>query len=134
MEYGLTEKQKEKEYGHKLMSVSYILSIAFVLMSLLFFGSSIGFGADSKLDRVPAPRVNQDSWVMIEVWPDVQSITLAAYFLDSSFERNKRLCEATKTVFDRDQEARSKAQKKKFSTYWLCMPVSDAIQQGYVQK
>jgi hypothetical protein len=116
------------------MSVSYILSIAFVLMSLLFFGSSIGSGADSKLDRVPAPRVNQDSWVMIEVWPDVQSITLAAYFLDSSFERNKRLCEATKTVFDRDQEVRSKAQKKKFSTYWLCMSVSDAIQQGYVQK
>ena len=85
-----------------------MLSIALILMLLLFFGSSIGLGADSKLDRVPAPRVNQDSWVMIEVWPDVQSITLAAYFLDSSFERNKRLCEATKTVFDRDQEARHK--------------------------
>jgi hypothetical protein len=35
---------------------------------------------------------------MIEVWPDVKAMTLSAYFLDGSTEKNRNLCEATKRV------------------------------------
>jgi hypothetical protein len=50
---------------------------------------------------------------MIEVWPDVQSVTLSAYFLDFAYEKNRNRCHATKRVFDRDQEARARSESKK---------------------
>lgn len=69
---------------------------------------------------------------MIEMWPEVNDITLSAYFLDLSYEKNKNLCSATKRVFDRDQEAQSKSGGKPMSSYRLCMSVNDALAQGYI--
>jgi hypothetical protein len=69
---------------------------------------------------------------MIEIWPDVQAITLSAYFLDGSSEKNRNLCEATKRVFDRDQDQRSKTLKKTFSSYRFCMSLNSAVQEGYI--
>ncbi len=80
---------------------------------------------------LPSPRVNSDSWVIIEVWPEVRSITLSAFFLDSSYEKNRNLCEAAKRVFDREQEARAKEADREFSSYRLCLSVVDARAQGY---
>jgi len=84
--------------------------------------------------RLPSPEVNKDSWVMVEIWPDVKDITLAAYFLDFSYEKNKNLCEAAKRVFDRDQEARSESLGREMSSYRRCMSVKDAVAQKYIRE
>jgi len=70
---------------------------------------------------------------MVEIWPEVKDITLAAYFLDFSYEKNRNLCEATKRVFDRDQEAQSKTLGREMSSYRSCMSVNDAIAQKYIR-
>ncbi len=106
----------------------------FICLLTLCTGIAVVFGADSFISRLPAPRVNQETWVMVEVWPEVSAITLAAYFLDFSYHKNKALCEATKAVFDRDQDVRSKTLKKRFSSQRFCMALGDAVQQGYVEK
>jgi len=95
--------------------------------------STLGFGQDITI-KLPTPELNADSWVLLEVWPDVGYITLSAYFLDFAYEKNKNLCEAAKRVFDRDQEARSKEQGKKFSSYRLCLSVNDAVSKGYIER
>jgi hypothetical protein len=74
--------------------------LRFTLFSavLIYLGSTVGFAATPNFDRLPHPRLNDDSWIMIEVWPDVKAMTLSAYFLDGSTEKNRNLCEATKRV------------------------------------
>ena len=99
---------------------------------LCWFVFSAGSAANQVPSKLTKPELNHQSWVMIEFWPDVKDITLSAYFLDSSYEKNKNLCDATKRVFDRDQEARSKGGGKPMSSYRLCMSVNDAIAQGYI--
>jgi hypothetical protein len=109
-----------------------MIGFVFVSAAIVCLACTAGFGAESTIGRLPPPRLGQDTWIMIEVWPDVQGITLSAYFLDISYEKNRNLCEATKRVFDRDQDHRSKALKKTFSSYRFCMSLNSAIQQGYV--
>jgi hypothetical protein len=109
-----------------------MMRFAFISLLIVCSVCTTGFGAESTIARLPPPRLNQDTWIMIEIWPDVQAITLSAYFLDFSSEKNRNLCESTKRVFDRDQDLRSKTLKKAFSSYRLCMSLSDAIRQGYV--
>ena len=77
------------------------------------------------------PELNADSWIMIEIWPDVRDITLSAYFLDFTYRKNRGLCEATKRVFDREQEWKAKAEGKENSSYRLCLSVSEARLRGY---
>ena len=109
--------------------------VAAIVAAILMLGvvSKIVAGADLKLSKLPAPRVDQNSWIMIQIWPEVQDITLAAYFLDFSYERNSNLCSEAKRVFDSGAAAKEKLQKKKFSSYRLCMSLDDAVKQGYVE-
>jgi hypothetical protein len=111
-----------------------MVQLLFFLMVIVYFISTAGFPANPNIGPLPAPRLDQDTWVMTEIWPDVQAITLSAYFLEGSSEKNRDLCEATKRVFDREQEQRSKTLKKTFSSYRFCMSLNSAIQQGYVDK
>jgi hypothetical protein len=108
--------------------------VAAIVAGILMFGivSKIAASADLKLSKLPVPRIDQNSWIMIEIWPEVQDITLAAYFLDVSYEKNSNLCSETKSVFDSQAAAKEKLQKKKFSTYRVCMSLDDAVKQGYV--
>jgi hypothetical protein len=69
-----------------------------------FIYTTSAFAGNPTIGRLQPPRVDQDTWVMIEIWPEVQAITLSAYFLEESSEKNRNLCEATKRVFDRDQD------------------------------
>ena len=97
--------------------------IVFVFLVLFSFPA---YSANPlKHSKLPYPVINEHSWVMIEIWPDVQDITLSAYFLDFSYDKNKNLCTATKRVFDR-------AAKPSETSYRLCMSVSDAIAQEYI--
>jgi len=100
---------------------------------LFCFALSAGWAANPVPAKLPKPEVNNDSWLMVEIWPEVKDITLSAYFLDFSYEKNKNLCDVTKRVFDRDQEARRKGGGKPISSYRLCMSVNDAIAQGYIR-
>jgi hypothetical protein len=95
--------------------------------------SKLAASADLQLTKLPAPRVDQNSWIMIEIWPEAQDITLAAYFLDIAFEKNSNLCSEAKRVFDSNAAAQEKLQKKKFSSYRVCMSLDDAVKQGYVE-
>jgi hypothetical protein len=90
-------------------------------------------GADL-ISSLPPPEVNAESWVMIEIWPEVRDITLSAYFLDFSGARNRNLCEATKAVFDRDQDGRSRTKGRKGSSYRLCLSVADAVAKGLIRR
>jgi hypothetical protein len=81
---------------------------------------------------LPFPMVTKDSWVIIEIWPDVRDITLSAYFLDFSYEKNKNLCEAAKRVFDQNQAVQSKNLGRDMTSYRRCMSVNDAIVHGYI--
>ena len=82
------------------------------------------------IGKIPAPELNSDSWIMVEIWPDAQDVTLTAYFLDSLNEKNRNLCEETKRVFDREQDAKAKAGGT-FSSYRECLSVPDARSRGY---
>ena len=109
--------------------------VAGIVAGMLMLGivSKLAASADSKLPKLPAPRVDQNSWIMIEIWPEVQDITLAAYFLDFSYEKNSNLCSEAKRVFDIGAAAKEKLQKKKFSSYRVCMSLDDAVKQEYVE-
>lgn len=111
---------------------SYMKHLKVFCIVLSCFGLSVGWAANPAPPKLTKPEVNKDSWVMIEIWPEVKDITLSAYFLDFSYEKNKNLCDVTKRVFDRDQEARSKSGGKPMSSYRLCMSINDAIGQGYI--
>jgi hypothetical protein len=108
--------------------------VAAIAVGMLMLGivSKVAASADLK-SKLPAPRVDQNSWIMIEIWPEAQNITLAAYFLDSSYEKNSNLCSEAKRVFDSGAAAKEKLQKKKFSSYRVCMSLDDAVKQGYVE-
>jgi len=108
--------------------------VAAIAVGILMLGivSKIAASADVKLTKLPAPKLDQNSWVMIEIWPEAQNITLAAYFLDLSYEKNSNLCSETKRVFDSNAAAQEKLQKKKLSSYRVCMSLDDAVKQGYV--
>jgi hypothetical protein len=112
-----------------------IKRVAAIVTAMLMLGifSKLAASADLKLTKLPAPKLDQNSWVMIEIWPEVQDITLAAYFLDIVFEKNRNLCSEAKRVFDSNAAAQEKLQKKKFSSYRVCMSLSDAVKQGYVE-
>jgi hypothetical protein len=60
---------------------------------------------ERKYAPLPYPEVNADTWVLIEIWPPVSDITLSAYFMDFSAEKNRNLYEATKRILDRDAVA-----------------------------
>jgi hypothetical protein len=109
--------------------------VAAIVAGMLMLGtlSKIGASADLKLTKLPAPKVNQNSWIMIEIWPEVQDIVLAAYFLDFAYEKNRNLCSEAKRVFDSGAAAKEKLQEKKFSSYRVCMSLDDAVKQGYVE-
>ena len=109
--------------------------VAGIVAAMLMSGiaAKIAASADLKLSKLPAPRVDQNSWIMIEIWPEVQDITLAAYFLDFSYEKNSNLCSEAKRVFDSEAAAKEKLQNKKFSSYRVCMSLDDAVKQGYVE-
>ena len=114
------------------MRLKIVAAIAVGILMLAIM-PKIGASADLKLSKLPAPRVDQNSWIMIEIWPEVQNITLAAYFLDFSYEKNSNLCSEAKRVFDSEAAAKEKLQNKKFSSYRVCMSLSDAVKEGYVE-
>jgi hypothetical protein len=114
------------------MRLKLVPAIA-VGMLMLGIVSKLAASADLKLRKLPAPRVDQNSWIMIEIWPEVQDITLTAYFLDFSYEKNSNLCSEAKRVFDSEAAAKEKLQNKKFSSYRVCMSLDDAVKQGYVE-
>lgn len=100
-----------------------------VFISVVFVGTAI---SKSRLSALPKPEVNENSWVMVEIWPEVNDITLSAYFLDSSEQKNKALCASVKTVFDRDQDAKERKLKKKFTSYRRCLSVNKAMEEGLI--
>src|SRR5262245_32091204 len=111
-----------------------IKTVAGILVGMLMLGivSKNAASADLK-SKLPAPRIDQNSWIMIEIWPEAQDITLAAYFLDFSYEKNSNLCSEAKRVFDSGAAAKEKLQNKKFSSYRVCMSLGDAVKEGYVE-
>lgn len=80
---------------------------------------------------IPAPEINDESWVMLEIWTEVKNITLAAYFLDYSSIKNRNLCEAAKRVFDREQQMQEEKHGRQMSSYRICLSVPEARSQGY---
>lgn len=113
------------------VTISTKAGLAFLLG--LWLSHSVATAAESRFSPLPYPRVNPSSWVMIEFWPAVSAITLSAYFLDGSYEKNRNLCNAAKVVFDRDHKELSKTSKREFSSYRLCFSLNDAVQQGHVE-
>lgn len=104
---------------------------AFVALVLTFVAAHAV--AAQAVAPLPSPALNTGSWIMIEIWPEVQSITLSAYFLDFSYGKNQNLCEATKRVFDREQVGRERETGRKHTSYRLCLPVSKARAEGYIR-
>ena len=99
----------------------------------IYAASVFAFSADT-VAKLPQPEVNADSWIMIEIWPEVSDITLAAYFLDTSYRKNKGLCEATQRVFDREAAYQTKETGRALSSYRICLSVVDARDQGYFRE
>ena len=114
------------------MRLKLVPAIA-VGMLMLGIVPKLAASAELNLSKLPVPKVDQNSWIMIEIWPEAQNITLAAYFLDFSYEKNSNLCSEAKRVFDSEAAAKEKLQKKKFSSYRVCMSLDEAVKQGYVE-
>ena len=105
-----------------------------ILIGLLGVLPPSAFSQELKFGPVPYPEVNPDTWVLIEIWPAVGDITLAAYFMDTWSQKNQNLCEATKRALDRDAEALAKAQGREATSYRQCFTLRDAVRKGYVDR
>lgn len=92
----------------------------------------IAHAQELKFGPAPHPVVGTDAWVLIEIWPTVGDITLAAYFLDATSKKNQNLCEAAKISLDRDAASQAKAHDFTPTSYRQCLTVRDAIKAGYV--
>lgn len=79
-------------------------------------------------DRVGYPRLRESGLVLVEVWPDPQHITLSAYFLDETDERNALVCGAVKAALDRDAKARYAPSHR------VCATIKDAVSLGYMRR
>jgi hypothetical protein len=90
--------------------------------------------AQTLMTDLPYPEAGADTWVLIEIWPEVNDITLSAYFMDFLSRKNENLCKSTKSALDRDADARAKEQNRKFTSYRQCLMLSDAIYKGYVKR
>lgn len=112
--------------GRYLRYILFLLATAFVVVA------AVAGPTKNNVRPLVKPEINADSWVMIEIWPEVNDITLSAYFLDYNAPKNKSLCQAVKIVFDRDQQAREKQLAKKFTSYRRCLSVEDAKKEGLV--
>jgi hypothetical protein len=82
----------------------------------------------------PFPEVNPDTWVLIEYWPLVKDITLTAYFMEFSSERNGNLCAAAKRALDRDAEQLAKKEGKPPTAWRKCYTLRDAVREGYLER
>jgi hypothetical protein len=99
--------------------------------------SALPFGTiaqELKYGPLRYPEVNPDTWILIEIWPTVGDITLAAYFMENWSQKNQNLCEATKRSLDRDAEAQAYAQGRKATSYRQCLTLREAMRKGYVAK
>ena len=76
--------------------------------------------------------VNDDTWVLIEIWPEVHDVTLSAYFMDFSTGKNQNLCAATKRSLDRDAVAQAERLKREATSYRQCLSIGDAVKAGYI--
>lgn len=90
-------------------------------------------GTELKYGPLPYPEINADTWVLIEVWPEVGDITLSAYFMDLTSRKNEGLCDAAKRSLDRDAVAMAKKQKRQSTSYRRCLTISDAVRAGYIR-
>lgn len=80
----------------------------------------------------PYPEVDDNTVVLIEIWPAVGDITFHAYFMDTPPTRNLNLCLAAKSVFDRDAEAMAKAQNRTATSHRQCLTLPHAVSKGYI--
>jgi hypothetical protein len=76
--------------------------------------------------------VNADTWVLIELWPTVQDITLSAFFLNASSRKNENLCQAAKVSLDRDAKALAEERRITAAASRECYTLRDAIAKGYI--
>jgi hypothetical protein len=90
------------------------------------------FAQTPGVSPIPHPSLGPYAWVLIEIWPEVNDITLAAYFLANTSAKSQSLCEATKRSLDRDAIALAKSQNRQTTSYRRCWTVRDAIKAGYV--
>jgi hypothetical protein len=100
----------------------------------LFAGLSAMAGEPLNYGPKPFPKVNPDTWVLIEYWPRVKDITLTAYFMESSSQRNSNLCAATKRALDRDAEHLATKEGTSPTAWRKCYTLRDAIREGYVER
>lgn len=86
------------------------------------------------LGRPHKPKLDENSWVLLEILPGPgASIPVSAYFLDFSYGRNQNLCESVKRTFENEAKVISKRESRVLRSYRLCLSVSQAISQGYIQ-
>lgn len=86
------------------------------------------------LSHPPYPVVSPTAYVLIEIWGRVRDITLDAHFLAESPERNRNMCEAVRKDLAALAAAKAERQGTELTTYHLCLPLVDAVRQGYIQK
>lgn len=104
-----------------------------ILAAVLVAGAAVAQQSwmdDWKWERIPEPVLDEDSWVMVEYWPDVQSVTLTAFFLDGNSEKNKSLCEATKRVFDREALCMAEKMNRTMTSHRTCRSVRNMRRLG----
>jgi hypothetical protein len=93
----------------------------------------VAYGAELKFGPLPYPEINADTWVLIEIWPEVGDITLSTYFMDFSVNKNASLCLATKRALDRDATATAEKQNRTATSYRQCLTISQAVTAGYIR-
>lgn len=107
---------------------AYIASV----ISVLALSRTVGAADQLTLEPEPYPAINENAWVMIEVWPTVEAITFSAYFLSGSEAKNRNLCAAAKKVFDRESAAAADREARQMSSYRICMRLDQAVDAGLV--
>jgi hypothetical protein len=81
----------------------------------------------------PYPEVDDNTVVLIEIWPEVGDITFHAYFMDWPPARNLNLCLSGARALDRDAQATAKVQNRTSTSYRQCLTLPQAVAKGYIR-
>ena len=94
--------------------------------------SQLASAKDFVREREPYPQVNDESWVLVEIWPRIPNFHVVAYFLKETQFGRVQGCSSVKDAYDKERIAGGG--NRATQAELKCMAIADAIKAGYIKR